>query len=395
MQQYRQLSCGGDNRSLLTVSSTALRQFQSPASEITVDPERSQDMLRPLHQQRPQIRIAFLADVQLRFALSRFPASRMQSQIATHVATLAEAMGIFQRQQKRQRDQRAYPLDLLQQLDLRVTRLRQRFDSVVVLHNAFAQFFDRRQQRLQRPLQLWTQPFGFLWIHVAHVAAAQAFAVALGQPAGRVHQTRSRPHRPARARIIIRSACACALRCFTGYSNSGSIRANRASVCASRRSSFLRLSPINRTLRAWATITSCPNSLRSRLIQGECVPVSSAIRLRGMAPKTSCNTFAVVRTRYSSCIRPASSSTQDQALRSPRSSPMVSCCCEIFLLCFVAAVLTFFIAGLLFICASSTSITWERTPHPVRRPAFSSHLITAAIVYIVSTVPFRPVPLRL
>src|SRR5215831_20162514 len=24
----------------------------------------------------------------------------------------------------------------------------------------------------------------------------------------------------------------------------------------------------------------------------------------------------------------------------------------------------------------STSITWERTPHPVRRPAFSSHLLT-------------------
>src|SRR5882757_7794677 len=38
--------------------------------------------------------------------------------------------------------------------------------------------------------------------------------------------------------------------------------------------------------------------------------------------------------------------------------------------------LTFFIAGLLFICALSTSITWERTPHPVRRPAFSSHLFT-------------------
>jgi hypothetical protein len=38
--------------------------------------------------------------------------------------------------------------------------------------------------------------------------------------------------------------------------------------------------------------------------------------------------------------------------------------------------LTFFIAGLLFICASSTSITWERTPHPVRRPAFSSHLVS-------------------
>ncbi len=181
---------------------------------------------------------------------------------------------------------------------------------------------------------------------------------------------------PARARIIVRSACACALRCFTGYSNSGSIRASRASVCASSRSSFLRLSPISRTLRALATITSCPNSLSKRLIQGECVPISSAIRLRGMAPNTSRNAFALVRTRCSSCIWPDSSSTQYQLLRSPRSNPTVKFCCEIFLLGFAATVLTFFIAGLLFICALSTSITWERTPHPVRRPAFSSHLVT-------------------
>ena len=40
---------------------------------------------------------------------------------------------------------------------------------------------------------------------------------------------------------------------------------------------------------------------------------------------------------------------------------MVSLSCEIFLLCFVTTVLTFFIAGLLLICALSTSITWERT----------------------------------
>src|SRR5207248_19123 len=55
---------------------------------------------------------------------------------------------------------------------------------------------------------------------------------------------------PARARIRLRSACAFALRCFTGQSNSGSILASRAKVCASRRSSFFRLSPISRTLRA-------------------------------------------------------------------------------------------------------------------------------------------------
>ena len=59
------------------------------------------------------------------------------------------------------------------------------------------------------------------------------------------------------------------------------------------------------------------------------------------------------------------------------------------LLGFVATVLTFFIAGLLFICALSTSITWERTPHPVRRPAFSSHLTSTV------TIPVTDFPLLL
>jgi hypothetical protein len=54
--------------------------------------------------------------------------------------------------------------------------------------------------------------------------------------------------------------------------------------------------------------------------------------------------------------------------------------CEIFLPGFAVTVLTFFIAGLLFICALSTSITWERTPHPARRPAFSSHLVSTATI---------------
>ena len=43
-----------------------------------------------------------------------------------------------------------------------------------------------------------------------------------------------------------------------------------------------------RTLRACTTITSCPNSLNSRLTEGECIPVSNATRQRGMPPNTSC-----------------------------------------------------------------------------------------------------------
>ena len=139
-------------------------------------------MLRSLHQQRSQIGIAFFGDMHLRIALTRLPASRLQSQIAAHVAALAETMRVFHRQQERQRDQRAHALDLLQQLHLRITRLRQRFDPVVVLTDAFAQLFDGRQQRLQRPLQFRAQSFGFLRIHVAHVAAQQAFASPVREP---------------------------------------------------------------------------------------------------------------------------------------------------------------------------------------------------------------------
>src|SRR5579871_913740 len=258
-------------------------------------------------------------------------------------------MWIFQRQHVSQRDQRTHALDLLQQRHLRITRLRQRFDPLVVLADPCAQFFNGRQQRLQCPLQLRTEPLRFLRIHIAYIAAAQAFAVALGQPACRVDQSGARSHQPGAPpnhhQIRLR-LCAAMLHRIRNF---GSMRASRASVCASSRSSFLRLSPISRTLRALATITSCPNSLSKRLIQGECVPISSAIRLRGIAPKTSCKAFAVVWTRCSNWIWPASSTTQYQLLRSPRSNPMVSFCCEIFLFCFTATVLTFFIAGLLYL----------------------------------------------
>jgi hypothetical protein len=62
------------------------------------------------------------------------------------------------------------------------------------------------------------------------------------------------------------------------------------------RSSLCRLFPTKRTLRACATITSCPNSLNHRLTDGECIPVSSAIRLCGILPNSSRMAFGVVLT---------------------------------------------------------------------------------------------------
>ena len=124
----------------------------------------------------------------------RLPASRLQSQIAAHVATLAEAVRIFQGQHKRQRDQRAHALHLLQQRHLRITLLRQVLDAIVVFHDALAQRFDCVQQRFQCRLQFRAQAFGFLRIPVAYVAPAQALPVTLCESACRVDQRRSCPY---------------------------------------------------------------------------------------------------------------------------------------------------------------------------------------------------------
>jgi hypothetical protein len=89
--------------------------------------------------------------------------------------------------------------------------------------------------------------------------------------------------------------------------------------------------------------------VQSESSQGECIPVSSAMRLRAMAPNAVCSALGVVETLCSITMRPVSSRKQEQLERSPRSRPMVKLDCEKFLLGFVAAVLPFFIAGLLYL----------------------------------------------
>src|SRR5580698_9702269 len=69
MEQHRQLSRSGHDGALLPASAAALGQLQPPTPQIAVHTKRSQNVLRSLHQQRPQVGIAFLADVQLRLAL--------------------------------------------------------------------------------------------------------------------------------------------------------------------------------------------------------------------------------------------------------------------------------------------------------------------------------------
>src|SRR5262249_31168212 len=91
-----------------------------------------------------------------------------------------------------------------------------------------------------------------------------------------------------------------------------------------------------------------PTSSKSRLTQGECIPVSSATRLRGIAPKASFIAFGVVLSLCSAITSPLSSSTQYQLDRSPKSNPIVSFPPKFFSPV-AAAVVVFFIAGLLYL----------------------------------------------
>src|SRR5579862_1499873 len=104
-----------------------------------------------------------------------------------------------------------------------------------------------------------------------------------------------------------------------------------------------------------------------------CSPATCGFAPTRLAPESPSDGLAPRRCDASPW--PTSSTTQYQLWRSPRSNPMIICR-EIFLLCLVFTMLTFIAGLLLSLVPMSTSITWERTSHPVRRPAFSSHLVT-------------------
>src|SRR5215469_2710346 len=120
MQQYRQLSRYRNHRSSLGVFPSSLGELPSPAPQITVFPKGSQNVVRSLDQQRPQIPISLLGDVHLWLTLPRVPPPRLQTHKASHVATLFEAMWIFDGQDIPQCNQVSDTLHLFEQLRLRV-----------------------------------------------------------------------------------------------------------------------------------------------------------------------------------------------------------------------------------------------------------------------------------
>jgi hypothetical protein len=62
MQQDAELSRNGHNRFLLSTFATMFSQVQAPSFQIGIRSSTADDIVRSLHQHRPQIGIALLAD---------------------------------------------------------------------------------------------------------------------------------------------------------------------------------------------------------------------------------------------------------------------------------------------------------------------------------------------
>ena len=295
-------------------------------------------------------------------------------------------MRILQRQQKRQRDQRAHPFDLLQQRHLRITLLRQ--FSIRSLHSRMCSLND--SMPASNGSSAVAVPGSALRLFpdscCAHCIRATARR-SLGQSAGRVHQRRPRSHqsgsRPDHRQIRLRFRAAMLHRTQQLRIDPGQPRQRP------------RIQPI-------VFLSALPNQthvagMRHDHFVPQLAQQPGSPRANASPSPTRCDSAACPRTppawlselspaSVPAAPRPASSSRQYQLDRSPRSNPIVSFCSEKFLRCFVATVLTFFIAGLLL------SLRFERVDNlgAYSIPSETGLLIPSG--YVNHPLPLRVVP---
>ena len=230
------------------------------------------------------------------------------------------------------RDQCAHALDLFQLRHLRITPLGQPLDAFVgtrqsARSNAALAASNGSSARCSSGLK----PSAFLDSCVRHVAPAQSLAVALGQPAGRVHQRRPRSHQSRPAPGSRSGPPALSHGDVSPETATGDRSAPSApSVCASGRSSFFRLcrlsfdSPDQTTLRACAMGHVVAATRRAaRLTHGECIPVSARDpTVRQGSEHLFHGLWSCAHALFQQCLAGRCRPTRNTSLdRSPRSRP--------------------------------------------------------------------------
>ena len=68
-------------------------QLHAPSAQVAVDSSGAENVVRSLHQECSQVRIALFADVHLRLALSRVTPSRLETNVAGGIRLLRKRCG--------------------------------------------------------------------------------------------------------------------------------------------------------------------------------------------------------------------------------------------------------------------------------------------------------------
>src|SRR5262249_10989970 len=181
MQQSRRLAPPRHYRSLLGVFPSSRGELLPPAPQITVFSKRPQNVVRPLHQKRPQILVTLFADVHLRLTFAGVPPPRLQPHKTSRVATLAKPMWVLEGQHIGRGDEVAHTLHLFEQRRLRIRLFGHLCNPPIVFLDAFVERFHLSQQRLQGLAQFRAQSTRGLPTELLRATLAQPLAVGLHQ----------------------------------------------------------------------------------------------------------------------------------------------------------------------------------------------------------------------
>src|SRR5215472_316296 len=169
MKQDSSFSRNRHNRSFLATLSAMFSQVQAPSLQISIRSPPADDVVRSLHQQRPQVRVALLGDSQLRLALPRIAAPRPQAYITANIPALLESVLIFDSKYECQSDQRPDSLDLLQECRFRIILPGDLLNFTITVFDPLGQRFHFFQQWFQHLSELRLQRHSLLDSHLVRI----------------------------------------------------------------------------------------------------------------------------------------------------------------------------------------------------------------------------------
>jgi len=154
-KKHCELAGHSHHRPLLAALATLLIERESPASEIRIRTERTEDVVGSGHKEPAQMIVAGFGDPELRGEGAGVRLPGTQAHIRTHRASLGEAGWVFDGKEEALGGEGTHPGDLGEQAGLRVALSGRLLDQAVQSLDLPAELSDARKDRGKSRPQLW------------------------------------------------------------------------------------------------------------------------------------------------------------------------------------------------------------------------------------------------